>query len=938
MPDSSDVRDTFDRAFKLPPAQRAAFLARACQGDPALQNEVERLLSAHERLGDIFETMSTEGEGFATETAGRPPGVQPVIGVYRIVKEIGRGGSGAVYLAVRDDDEYRKTVAIKLLRYGMHDAETVRRFRHERQILASIEHPLIAKLLDGGSMPDGSPYLVMEYIDGLPIDVYCDANRLPVVRRLELFRKVCAAVQFAHQNLVVHRDIKPSNILVTPDGVPKLLDFGIAKPLDPAAFSLPADATLEGSRLMTPEYASPEQIRGEPVTTATDVYALGVLLYKLLTGRRPYRLRTGELPEIARAICEEEPARPSSVVGDDVARSPLEGDPPSFEGTPDRLRRRLQGDLDNIVLRAIRKEPHRRYGSAEQLADDIERHLSNLPVRARPDTVRYRSAKFVRRHRLGVAVAAAFVVFVTAAATGLSIQAARIARERDRADASRLVAEREAAKARAINQFLLRTLGAANPQTGTGRDVTLAAALSSAASTARHAFATEPEIEAGILNVVGMSFVELGRYSDATPLLERALALRQGAAGAGGIEVAESLESLATLRRWQGQFADSERLYKEALTIARASAADSDRVVQILAGLGQSFSQRGDEKTALSVFDEALTVARERGASERTRSEVLASSGISHRRLGNPVQAEANYREALEIQRRLLGPEHAEVGTLLNNLGVLMNVTGRYAEAESVHREALKVRQAALGPAHPLVANSMLNLASSAENRADPASALMLYKQAADIVRGSLGGDHPRLAAVLRNWGVLLGNLQRPAEAVPLLREALRIRRAALGAENRDTADAQAVLAGALRRSGSVREAETLTREALAINLKLLGSDSEAVATNRKDLGSMLCAARPHQGALDVLKEATDYYARHPDVEPLGAAIARGEYGECLTKARRFQEAEGHLIPAYEHMSRLGAGHRWSKQAAKRLADLYRAWGKPLEAAKYASS
>jgi serine/threonine protein kinase/tetratricopeptide (TPR) repeat protein len=938
LSDSADVRDIFDRVFQLPAAQRAAFLARACQGDFALQSEVERLLSAHERLGDIFETMSTEVEGSATKTAGRPPGVQSVIGVYRIVKEIGRGGSGAVYLAVRDDDEYRKTVAIKLLRSGMHDAETVRRFRHERQILASIEHPLIAKLLDGGSMADGSPYLVMEYIDGLPIDVYCDANRLPVASRLDLFRKVCAAVQFAHQNLVVHRDIKPSNILVTPNGVPKLLDFGIAKPLDPAAFSLPADATLEGSRLMTPEYASPEQIRGEPVTTATDVYALGVLLYKLLTGRRPYRLRTGELPEIARAICEEEPTRPSSVVGDDVARSPLEGDPPSFEGTPDRLRRRLQGDLDNIVLRAIRKEPHRRYVSAEQLADDIERHLSNLPVRARPDTVRYRTAKFVRRHRLGVAVAAAFVVFVIAAATGLSIQAARIARERDRADASRLVAEREAAKARAINQFLLRTLGAANPQTGPGRDVTLAAALSTAASTARHAFGTDPEVEAGVLNVVGMTFVELGRYSDAAPLLERALSLRKGSSGSGAMEIAESLESLATLRRWQGQFADTERLYKEALTIARSGAADPDRVVQILHGLGQCFSQRGDEKTALTIFDEAMTLARERGASERPRSELLASSGISHRRLGNPAQAEANYRQALEIQRRLLGPEHAEVGTLLNNLGVVLNATGRYVEAESVYREALKIRQVALGPAHPLVANSMLNLAISAEHRADPASALMLYKQAADIVRGSLGGDHPRLAAILRNWGVLLGNQQRTAEAIPLLKEALRIRRAALGPESRDAADAQSVLAGALRRSGALREAETLTREALAINLKLLGPDSEDVATNRKDLGSLLCASRPHRAALDLLKEATDYYARHSDVEPLGAAIARGEYGECLTKARRFPEAEKHLIPAYEHMSQLGPGHRWSKQAARRLADLYNVWGKPLQAAKYARS
>jgi tetratricopeptide (TPR) repeat protein len=366
-----------------------------------------------------------------------------------------------------------------------------------------------------------------------------------------------------------------------------------------------------------------------------------------------------------------------------------------------------------------------------------------------------------------------------AAATGLSVQAARIAEQRDRAEAQRARAERETAKARAINDFLLRTLGAANPQSGTGREVTLVAALETAASTARHALAADPEVEAGVLNVVGMTYVELGRYDDAAPLLDRALLLRTKALGDRHVDVAESLESKATLLRWRGQFEEAERLYRDALTIVRAAGGLADRIAWILQGLGLSYSQRGDDQTALTIFGEGLELARSGPVSERTRAELLGSAGVSHRRLEHYEQAEASYREALAIERRLLGPEHAEVGTLLNNLGVLMNSSGRYAEAESIHRDALKVRQTALGANHPLVANSMLNLAVSLENRGDMSGAGASYEQAARIVRAALGPDHPRLAQILRNWGVMLGNQQRFAEAVPLLREALRIRRTA---------------------------------------------------------------------------------------------------------------------------------------------------------------
>ena len=936
MVDPVRVRDIFDRAIQLPPSDRAAYVQREAQDDTAVRQEVERLISAYENLGDIFETDSGERDD---SVAGATAAVPQVVGAYRIVRELGRGGAGTVYLAVRHDEQFKKTVAIKLLRPEVDTVELVRRFRHERQILASIEHPYIAKLLDGGSTIGGSPYLVMEYIDGLPIDVYCDRNGVTTRERLELFCKVCAAIQFAHQNLVVHRDIKPGNILVTSDGVPKLLDFGIAKLLDPAAFSLTIDLTRAEFRPMTPEYASPEQIRGETVTTASDVYSLGVLLYRLLTGRRPYRLLTGDLPELARAICDEDPKRPSTVVDSAEGRLPT-SDPagPPVRLPPERLSQQLRGDLDNIVLKALRKEPDRRYVSAEQLADDIQRHLSDLPIRAGADTARYRATKFLRRHKMAVATVASFVLFVAAAAIVLGVQAATIAHERDRAEAARQRAEREGARAAAINEFLLRTLGGANPMTGTGRDVTLASALSAAAATAQFSFKDDPEIEAGVLNVVGMTFVELGRYTDAAPLLDRAVQLRTTALGETHADVAESLESKATLLRWRGEFDEAERLYRRALIIARRTSSGSqDRTAQVLQGLGLNFSQRGDEKEALTFFDEGLALARTGSVADRVRAELLASAGVSYRRLEQYPQAEAMYREALEIQRRLLGPSHPEVGTLLNNLGVLMNASGRYVEAEATHREALRVRQAALGPGHPYVANSLLNLAHSLESRGDWTGAVALYDQAAKIVRAALGPDHPRLAQVLRNWGVLLGNQNKTTEAVPLLREVLRIRRKAFKEESREVADALTVLGHSLRHAGSTREGEDMTRQALAVTIKVLGPDNESVATSRKDLGSLLCSQGKLEAGLELLREATDFFIRHPSVQPQSGAIIRGEYGACLTKARRFAEAEVVLLSAHGHMTQLGPDHRWAKQAASRLANLYEAWGKPAEAARFTS-
>ena len=422
------VKQLLDEAITLDSAERGPFLDRKCAADSELRREVESLLSSHEQAGTGF--LGKPAVDLKAAAVAAPARDGRRIGVYQIVEEIGHGGMGEVYRAVRADGQYTKEVAIKLVRGGFDRASVIGRFRNERQILASLDHPNIARLLDGGTTEAGVPYLVMELVEGKSVDKYCDAQKISIGERLQLFRQICAAVQYAHQRLVIHRDIKPSNILVTNEGVPKLLDFGIAKLLDPTSSE---QTTLE--RPMTPEYASPEQIRGEAITTASDVYSLGVVLYQLLTGRSPYPGETRTPHELARAVCETEPGRPSTAVlkaltvrnGEQVEQLSPEQVSSSREASPGKLSRRLAGDLDNIVLMALRKEVSRRYASVEQFAEDIRRHLEGLPVAARKGSWSYRAEKFVQRHKLGIA-SAAVVVLAVAGGVGATIREARIAR------------------------------------------------------------------------------------------------------------------------------------------------------------------------------------------------------------------------------------------------------------------------------------------------------------------------------------------------------------------------------------------------------------------------------------------------------------------------------------------------------------------------------
>ena len=683
-----------DHALDLSPAERETFIKQCSTDDPVLGAELEALLGSADSASALDGSAAT----FAGPMLGDLPlelidvGPPSRIGPYRILEAIGRGGMGAVYVAERADDQYRKRVALKLLhRWSAGDEHRVRRFVEERQILAALEHPDIARLLDGGVTPDGLPWFAMEYVEGVPIDRHCEEHRVPIEHRLEIFCRVCAAVQYAHRNLVVHRDLKPANILVSADGAVKLLDFGIAKLLGGEITSTSAVLTFTGERVMTPLYASPEQVRGEPVSTASDVYALGVLLYKLLVGCHPYRLSSWQPHEVARAILEQEPERPSA----SVLRAPDSDWPGAMpehvaaeRGTGSaKLRRQLRGDLDAIALKAMEKDPRRRYGSVEQLEADVRRHLSGLPVTARPPSRIYQATRFVRRHRIGAAVTAGGTLLVLGFTVVTAVQSVRI-----RAYAERIVLERQ--RATGVSRYLIELVQTGTPSSA-DRVVTLREILDSATARIEQQATGRPEQSAEPMFEMARWYHRLGLHDKARSLVEASLALQRSIQPTRDRDVAESLHLLGAIFLAQGQLAPAEKSYAEALTLRRRELGSRHGdVARTLVGLAsvRRTQRRLSEAESLAreamAIDESLQgdVAADLAESASTLARVLLDKG-DHR------GAERLFRRALAIQRGTHGEEHADVARSVLDLAAALNRAGEPNAADSLIRYGLELSQ-----------------------------------------------------------------------------------------------------------------------------------------------------------------------------------------------------------------------------------------------------
>ncbi len=840
----SRIKPLLDGVLDRPTAERGAFLAEACPDDAALRAEVEALASAHDSAGTFLDDPLL-GEAAASLANG--DAVLPKsIGPYRVLGLLGRGGMGEVFLAERADGLFERRVALKRVRGGLDAPSIARRFDAERRILAGLEHPGIARLLDAGMDADGRPFFAMDYAEGTPLTEYAQTHALSVKACLDLFRQACDAVHHAHQRLVVHRDLKPSNVFVTEDdaGRPqvKLLDFGIAKLLDEDDERTMLTET--GLRPMTRAYAAPEQLRGDDATTATDVYALGVLLYELLTGRRPFEAPTAA--QLEAAILADEPTKPSTALrhtDDDT----LPGD-----ATPERLR----GDLDTIVLCSLAKDPAARYDSAAALAADVQRHQNSVPITARAPSVGYRMQRFVGRHRIGVAITAAVLVAATAFAL---YHTQRLAAERDQA-------RRAATRAEQVSGFLTGLFEGADPTVAAGDTLTARALLDQGRRRMETELQSQPLLRADLLRVLGQVYLNLGLYDEAGALLTQSDSLERTSPAADPTGRAQTLTLLGTTTYHQGNVELAAEHFEEALRTTEAAALSGNVATEALMRLGLTHYHRGR-------YDEADSLARYIIATFRpTSREDSIVLGETHRMLGLVHSATGDFTAAAESDRasrdfaiRLFGSVHPEVATATNNLAGTLRRQGQLEEAEQYYREALDIRRRVYDATHPLVAQSINNFGVFLFSQGRYEEAETTIREAVDLNRQRLGDDHPEVALGLSSVAGLTRRQGKLDEARALYDQALAIQRARLGDDHPHLGRTLNSSAQTAEEAGDLPRAARQYAEAIDIFQDTFGPEHERTIRAQVGLGQTYRAQGRRTAAQQVLMEARDALAADAD-------------------------------------------------------------------------
>ena len=907
----------FAEATSLEGDARASMLAKFAAEHPDLEQQLLDLLAADSADdSSLAEPIASSARELAEATTD--PWDNRRIGAWTIRHRIADGGMGAVFLAERSDDEYQQTVALKIMTAQLLAKDAVTRFRAERQILASLSHPNIAKLIDGGSTDENLPYLVLEYVDGLPIDQYCDEQQLSIPERLRLFMKVCSAVDFAHRNLVVHRDLKPNNILVDTSGEPKLLDFGIAKLLESSSVQQTMAVTREGMRAMTPEYASPEQVRGEPISVATDVYALGVLLYRLMTGQSPYGVSTAVPREYEAAILDNEPRRPSTVVTSPDTALTVGA---SRATSPQRLQRRLAGDLDNIVLHALQKEPERRYATANSLATDIGRYLAHQPVLARGDNWPYKLRKFIVRNARSLAIA----LLVVASIATLSIYyTMELAAERDRANLA-------AAQSNEVATFLTGLFESASPHESQGEAITAVELLEQGRERIEE-LDEQPQLQAELKRIMASSMTALGDVERSVSMLERVLALKEAAVPRDEYSISQTTHNLAEAYRQLGDLEKAEHYSRRTIDTATAVLGpDNSHVAYVMARLGVILQDAGRADEALDIEQRALAIMVANGDGESANAlDVRGNISNALARLGRYREAEQILRETIALSEQTIGESHPNTIIRRTNLCLVLIRLGESDQAVSILDENIPRGIKVWGADYPHVAFMLSAKAAALKRLGRMQESLDAYLAALEITRARSGEDSIAYVRGLRGTAGVLMDLARYDEAESMFDDALaraiairgeqstdadvlRLRLGQLAGRRERFAEAESKLrpllaardsfgkanflilkremAYALSRQGKVEEAETLLQEVLA------GQEETTGANKPVNLPTYGVAAQLYRqkGELHVSLEYGERIEAIIDSDPKPltwvGALPLIEYGHTLTALGRADEA-----------------------------------------------